>query len=193
MSDRPWWMVAVQWALYGVLMSVAITWLGRSRRKPRPPEERNVLRHPASVLVTGILSFGLFAGIIVIMHLYPNRTVTPVTTGIFVFFAAITLPMLSAYFLERSRLSEDGLEFHNFLGMRRWLPWSELREVRFAPVMRWFRLTTRSGTTARVSIMLMGLPEFAQHVLRHAPPEALEDDLRRALRAMAAGDLPPLF
>jgi hypothetical protein len=41
--------------------------------------------------------------------------------------------------------------------------------------------------------MLMGLPEFAQHLLRHAPPEALDEDLRSAFEAMVGGDLPPVW
>jgi hypothetical protein len=193
MSDRPWWMIAGQWTLWAIVMALVMGWLARSRRRARRPEERNVLRYPMSILVTGILCFGVLAGIVVMMNLYPNRSVTFVTNGIFVGFAALAVPLMTGYFLERSVLSEEGLEFRNFLGMRRWLPWSELRDVRYVPVMRWFRLTTRSGTTARISIMLMGLPEFAQHLLRHAPPEALDEDLRSAFEAMVGGDLPPVW
>jgi hypothetical protein len=64
--------------------------------------------------------------------------------------------------------------------------------VHYAPVLKWFRLETREGKVARISAMLVGLPEFAQVLLRRAPPGAIDDETAQVLRATAAGDLPPL-
>jgi len=114
-------------------------------------------------------------------------------TAGFIGFTAMGLPIISGYFLERHQLSNDGIAFRNFIGIRRYLRWAELREVRFAPFMRWFRLTTQSGTTARVSIMLIGLPGFARKILKHAPEEAFDEEARVMLGRIARGDLPPTY
>jgi hypothetical protein len=45
--------------------------------------------------------------------------------------------------------------------------------VRYTPLMKWFRLETQSGNVARVSVMLMGLPEFAGLLLQNAPQGAI--------------------
>jgi FtsH-binding integral membrane protein len=186
-------MIAGQWALWGVLMTVIMGLIDRSRRKARRPSERNVMRLPLSILIVGLVCSGLFGGVAVLSNLYPNRTVTWWTTAAFIGFAAMGLPIITGYFLERHRLSEDGIAFRNFLGMPRYLAWSELHAVRYAPVLRWFRLTTHSGTTARVSIMLIGLPAFARHILRRAPESAFDEEARVMLNRIARGELPPTW
>ena len=71
--------------------------------------------------------------------------------------------------------------------VRRYLRWSDLRTVRYAPVMKWFRLETRSGDVARVSAMMMGLPEFARIFLAHSPKEAVEPHTLQMLQSTADG------
>lgn len=63
----------------------------------------------------------------------------------------------------------------------------------YAPAMKWFRLETRSGDVARLSVMLMGLPAFAQVLLAHAPAEAIAPETRAILEATAAGDPPSVW
>lgn len=62
-----------------------------------------------------------------------------------------------------------------------------------APALKWFRLETRSGKVARVSAMLIGLPDFARLVLRYAPADAIEPDTLPVLRATAEGNPPPIW
>jgi len=71
--------------------------------------------------------------------------------------------------------------------VRRYLRWSDLRTVRYAPVMKWFRLETRSGDVARVSAMMMGLPEFARILLAHSPQRGVEPHTLQMLQSTADG------
>jgi hypothetical protein len=61
-----------------------------------------------------------------------------------------------------------------------------LRTVRYTPLMKWFRLETR------VSVMLMGLPEFAGLLLQNAPQGAIAAGTLDVLRATAAGNPPSI-
>ena len=65
--------------------------------------------------------------------------------------------------------------------------------MQYAPVMKWFRLENSSGEVARISAMLVGLPEFARLLLRQAPPRAIEDATLPILQATADGDPPPVW
>jgi hypothetical protein len=68
-----------------------------------------------------------------------------------------------------------------------------LRDVRYAPVLKWFRLETRSGDVARISVMLMGLPAFARLLLEDAPEDAIDSGTLRILQATAEGKLPSVW
>ncbi len=191
--SQPWWAAAVQWAIWGVLMAVVMGWVARSRLKTRPRSDARRLAHPPSTLVIGLVTFVFFAGIAIISNVYANRTTTWWTTAIFVGFALLAVPMILDYFLARHEVSEDGLSYGRLSGPRGYLGWSELRRVRYAPVMKWFRLETRSGHVARISAMLIGLPEFARLVLAHAPPDAVDPETFEILEATASGNPPPVW
>jgi hypothetical protein len=72
-------------------------------------------------------------------------------------------------------------------GQRGILRWSEVRKVRFASVMKWFVLELHSGTTVRVSAMLIGLPEFARLLLRYVPKEAIDPEAHALLLETTQG------
>ena len=59
--------------------------------------------------------------------------------------------------------------------------------------MKWFRLETQSGDVARISVMLIGPPEFARLLLSHAPPDAIEAETRLILQARADGNPPSVW
>lgn len=190
MSD--WWAGAIKWTIWAIVMTAVMAWLARSRLKPRPPAESGRLYHPASTLITGFAGFAFFAGVAVISNVYANRTTTGWTTALFVGFAVMSVPIMLDYFLARHAVSDEGLSYGRLLGRRGYLRWSELYRVRYAPVMKWFRLETREGKVARISAMLVGLPEFARVLLRRAPPGTIDEPTLQILRSTAAGHLPPL-
>jgi hypothetical protein len=116
-----------------------------------------------------------------------------VDTAIFVGFALLSSCIIVDYFRARHEVQEEGLAYRKFFGARKYLRWSDLRAVRYDPGMKWFRLETQSSEVARLSVMLMGLPEFARVLLLHAPRSAIESDTRQVLKATAEGNPPSVW
>jgi heme/copper-type cytochrome/quinol oxidase subunit 4 len=193
MSDRPWWAIALQWTLWALLMSLVMGWLAKGRFRARPTSQARRLAHPPSTLMIGAVCSVFFAGLAVVSNVVPNKTTTWWTTSIFVGFAILSAPLVVDYFMANHQVSEDGLAYTKLVGTRKYLRWSDLRDVRYASSMKWFRLETRSGDVARISVMLMGLPEFARLLLANAPDDAIQSDTLPILQATAQGNPPSLW
>jgi hypothetical protein len=191
--DRAWWITALQWSATVGVIALVMGWLGRSRVRARPAADARRMVHPPGVLIVGLICFAFFAGITVVSNLYPNDTATWWTTAVFVGFALLALSLMMAFFLERHDVSDEGVATRTFVGTRKSIRWADLAAVRYAPSMKWFRLETGSGTVARISVMLMGLPEFARVLLQHAPPGAIDAATLDVLRATAAGNPPSVW
>ena len=193
MNDRSWWLDVLQWTIWGVVMTLVMGWLGKSRLRRRAQSESGVLRHPRSTFIIGILGFGFFAAFTVLSNMYPNTTATWWTTAIFVGFALMSAPMMIEFFVVRHVVSDEGLAYRKLFGQRGFLRWSELRTVRYGATMKWFRLETQGGVVVRISGMLMGLPEFARALLRGAPTASIDPAALPVLEATADGDPPSLW
>lgn len=141
----------------------------------------------------GLACFIFFAAAAILSNVFRNHTTTWGTTSIFVGFALISLPMITDYFIARHKVSEEGLAYRKITGAARYLRWSELKHVRYATGMKWFRLETQSGEVARISAMLMGLPEFARLLLAHTPKDAIDDAALPVLQATAGGNAPSVW
>jgi hypothetical protein len=193
MIEKPLAARAIQWLVWAIFMLAVMRWMARSRNRPRPPAEERVLSHPRSTLIMGLVCFVFFAGAAIVSNVFRNHTTTWWTTSIFVGFALLSFPMISDYFIARYMVSEDGLAYRKITGSARYLRWSELRYVRYATGMKWFRLETQSGEVARISAMLMGLPEFARLLLANTPKDAIDSDALPVLQATAGGDAPSVW
>ena len=136
---------------------------------------------------------GLFLAILVLANLFPNETVTWWVNAIFAGFALLSLTMVSAYFLDKHEVSEAGLSYTPLLRWtRKDLAWGEVQSLRYNPVLKWFTIKG-VDRTARISVMLMGLPEFARLALAHAPSGAIDDATADLLRATAEGHPPSVW
>jgi hypothetical protein len=193
MTDNLSWTTALQWTLWAVVMALVMGWLGRSRFRVRSPSDAGTLVHPPSTLIVGVVGFAFFFGIAVVSNVFRNKTTTWWTTAIFVGFALLSAVVVVNYFMARHEVSEEGLSYRTLLGSQKSLRWSDVRAVSYAPAMKWFRLETRSGDVARISVMLMGLPEFARLLLQLAPEEAVDPDTRQVLQATAEGHPPSVW
>ena len=149
--------------------------------------------HPPSTLIIGLICFGCFAGMAIVSNVVRNKTTTWWTTTIFVGFALLSAVMIIACFIIKHEVSDEGLSYRKLLGTTKTLRWSDVRAVRYAPAMKWFRLETRSGDVARISVMLMGLPEFARLLLEHVPVDAVDSESRQILQATAEGHPPSVW
>ena len=193
MSDRPWWATVLQWTLWALVMSAVMGWLGRARMKERPAAEARQLRHPTSTLITGVVGVGFFTAMAVLSVVASDGPGTGWFALIFVGFALLSAPMLLDYFIGRHEVSDEGLAYRKLSGARRFMRWSEVRTVRYATMMKWFRLEAQGGDVARLSVMLMGLPEFARLLLAHVPEGAIEPATQAVLQATADGQPPSVW
>ena len=193
MAEQAWWITVLQWTAWFGLMSLVMGWLARSRLRARAASDAHRLRYPPSTLIVGLVCFAFFAGIAVVSNLYPNETATWWTTAIFVGFALLSAPMVAGFVFQHHDVSNDGLAYRNVIGARKDLRWSDLKAVRYSPTKKSFRLETRTGDTARISAMLMGLPEFARVLLEHTPKEAIDARTVNVLEATAAGNPPSVW
>jgi hypothetical protein len=148
---------------------------------------------PVSILIVGLVGFAFFAGIAVISNIFWNKTSTWWTTCTFIGFALLSSVVVYGYFVEEHEVSEEGLTYTSFAGIKKFLRWSDLRAVRYAPYMKWFRLETNSGSIARVSVTVTGLPEFARLLMQKAPKASIDAETVNVLRATSAGDPPGVW
>ena len=161
--------------------------------RPRPACCDQQLRHPVSTLIIGLACFLLFAAIAVVSNVFANKTTSWWTTAIFVGFALLALPVVGDYFAARHEVAREGLRYGRLIGAGGFLRWDQLRSVRFSLGMKWFRLESQSGTVVRISVMLMGLPVFAQMLLANARPEAIDPTTQTILQATAEGNPPSVW
>lgn len=190
MAPESWWTTSITWLVWIVVMSVAVGWFSASRRRKAVAPGRMV--HPLTTAIIGFAGLILFAGAAILSNLFPNGTATWWTTTLFVGFALLSLPMVSGYYLEQHQISDEGLAFRNFAGIRKHLRWSDVQSVRCSYFMNWIRLETRTGTVACVRMMLTGLPDFSRAVLHHVPRQAIDPATLHFFEATAAGHAPAL-
>jgi hypothetical protein len=78
-------------------------------------------------------------------------------------------------------------------GTRGTLKWNQVRRVHYSSFAKWFRIETEDGQVARISALLVGLPDFARAVLSGVRQEALDPDTAAILHATAHGELPRVW
>lgn len=191
---REWWEPIVQWTLWGLFMALVMGWIAKSRKGKRAGAESSMLCHPASTLVIGVAGFVLFAGMAVAANvLWKGESSSPQVTILFLAFAVASLTLVADYYFARHYVSDMGIEYGRMMGQRRTLLWSDVQRIGFAPAAKWFVLEDRKGNKARVSTMLMGLPEFARLVLLHVPVPAIEARTHAILHETAQGRPPSIW
>ena len=179
----------------GIFVALFMLWLSRARLRKRSPAERDILAYPPILLVFGIIYTFIFLGFAMLIFLtLPNGAEK---WRLFSFFVALSLggvPIITTSLFERHRVSAWGIEYSPLLGIGAggYLPWSEVRRVKFSRFMRWFILEGYDGTKIRISAMMMGLPEFARYLLAAVPPEAMDAKTLYLLRQTAYGSPPDL-
>ena len=188
-QNRTW----LQWTLWAVLMSLVMGWVGRSRGRARPAAAARRLQHPTSTLIIGVVCFLFFAAIAVVSNVFANSTTSWWTTAIFVGFALLALPVVGDYFAARHDVSDEGLRYNRLVGSGGYIRWADIKKVQFSDAMKWFRLESQSGEVVRLSIILMGLPEFARVLLAHTPRESIEKNALPVLQATAEGNPPSVW
>ncbi|MCF7797970.1 MAG: hypothetical protein K9N11_08470 [Lentisphaeria bacterium] len=189
--QNDWWLEIVKWLLLAVVFIFIGIGFRRYGFRVRPSPDGTTLKQPVSVLMAGVVGFIFWGGITVISNtIARNETTTLWSTAIFVFLALMSLVLIAYYFFARHHLSPEGLAYGKLYGKREFIRWSDIREIKYKPRRGWFRLQTAAGSGIRISVALLGLPEFAQHILAHVSPERLDNPTRSLLMEIAAGKKP---
>jgi hypothetical protein len=184
----------VQWTLWGIAMALVMGWVARSRFRKRPESDARMLAHPLSTLLIGVVGLAFFGGIAVISNTVgKNKTTTIWTTLAFLAFALASVAIIADYYFARHRVSELGMGYGRMFGRRGTFNWSDTKRVRYASAMKWFAIDLRDGSTVRISVMLMGLPEFARLLLAQVPRSVIDDEAYVILRETEQGSPPSVW
>ncbi len=184
---------AVQWIVWFVLMTLVMGWLARSRSRIRAASDNALLYHPTSTLIVGLVTGGLFLGIAVLSYLFPNTTGSLAITLFFAAFALLGAVLVLEYVRVRHCLESGGLSYQKLFGKGGRLRWNEVARVHYSETAKWFRIVTVNGEVVRVSVMLVGLPQFARAVLDEIPPERIDPETKPVLEKTAAGFPPSMW
>jgi len=190
----PQWLMNLAQAVFWVAaMTVTMRWLARTRRRALPAQDADHLRQPGSMLAIGIVGTLFCIGIIVAFTIWPDDSSGFWSYAFFYAFTLLPLFIVADYFNGRHDVSESGMDVGRASGRRLSFAWDEVAGIRYAQSAGWFKIALRSGATVRISVMLMGLPVFADKLLRHVPNARIEADALKVLKEAAAGKLPGIW
>jgi len=200
MSQRPFWASIIQWTLWALIMAGLAGWLGKARMKRVVSDGkrvvsdgRTVMAYPRSALVLAIVCVVIATGLTV-LSLYASRENAPWwTTALFAAVLAGSLHWLVDCFVARYSLTDEGLGYFSVFTGARLFRWKELRSLKYAPNMHWFKLVDSEGHVARISVMMTGLPEFARLLMERAREVNIDAATVPILTQTARGDPPSIW
>ena len=190
----PDWLPALAQSVFWIVsMALTTVWLARSRQRPLPASDPDRLRQPPAMLVVGIVGIVFCVGAMTAFTIWPDDSVTVWPYVFFGGFTLLPLYIVADYRNARHAVTEAGMEFGRPSGRRLAFRWDDVERIRYARSAGWFRIALHSGEVVRVSSMLMGLPVFADKVLRHVPAARIDPQARAMLEDAARGKLPSLW
>jgi hypothetical protein len=173
-------------------MTLVMGWFARSRLQPAARTATGVvLKLPVSLLLLGTVCAVMFGAFTVLSYSAP--TGGPFVAAIFVVFAALGCYLVFEYFRDRYELRSGGLAYRTPLGTERFAPWADVIWVRYSRMGNWLVLKLRNGRTLRLSVMLIGLPTFAEALLRNVHPDLIAEDSRQIIQETARGEPPKVW
>ena len=189
MADQTWWVQFLQPVLWFAVMSLVMGWVARSRFRSRAASRQRILEYPPSTLVIGLSSIGMFGGMAVLTIVAGERWWL---TAFFAGFALMGAPYAFDYFVIAHQVSEEGIVQRRRMGGTTFIRWTDVRRIRYGQTMKWFLVETHGGHVLRLSVTLMGLPEFAEFALAHAA-HAIDGDALAVVEATADGTPPSVW
>ena len=194
MSSQPFWTQVIQWTIFGLVMGALGKWLGNARMAARPGSDSRVLSHPRTTLVIGVVCTAVGLAFVVLPAILVREGT--VAGGVVLVFAPIlfgSAMMIREYYIVRVEVSETGMTWRKLSGARKALAWKDVKSVRYSNALKWFRVEAANGDVARLSAMLMGLPQFAQMAWDHAPAQAFDEFTMQTIQQTARGNPPSVF
>lgn len=189
-NQNAWWVPVAKGLVFVIVMSALGVLLAKLRRRADRATPAGVLRHTGALLTIGVVCSLLFFGGAGASVLFAKGSELWVAVAIFLLLGALSALVIIEYFRIHHEYGSNGMRYSRLFGSKQALTWQEVISLRYRPNLRWLEIKTRTGKTARVSIMMAGLPGFAMTVLRHVPPAAIEPATQNLLFAMMRGRVP---
>lgn len=186
LMDVDWLGIVFQIVFWLIAMALLMRWFARSRLRERAPEDAHVLRSPPALLIVALVCLVMSVAML-IGSFSESGGIIPFVVGSAM--SLLSLSLIADYYFARHHLDQQGMDYGRMLGHGGRFAWSEVRRVGFNKRMNWYRLELESGATVRISGMHMGLPEFAEHVLRHVAAERIAAPVLTMLKSAAHGKL----
>jgi hypothetical protein len=187
-----WWEALLRFGGPALLTSLILGWMQIRRARAAATGEAGRLQHPPAALYMAMGILALFAALGVLLLVSDKGTGVAHATGIFAALAVLSLLLVAGYYRSRYELTADGVNYGRLLGARGSLKWRDVTQLTYSPGMKWFRIQTSTGETARIFVMRRGLPDFAQAVLAQVPSYAIDERALAVLKASSHGELPKL-
>ena len=182
----------IQWAIWAAAMSLVMGWLARSRQQPPAGHAQGTLVHPRTTLVIGVVCALIFVALALASAIFPGTTGSVWVTLLFLAFASLGALIILEYQRARHTVTPEGIHYGRLFGQGGFLPWKNIQTLHYSASAKWFRLQGPQGV-ARLSAMLVGLPQFAQLALANVSPQAIDPPTRVVLEQTAAGHLPSIW
>ncbi len=151
-----------------------------------------MLHHPKRTLYFGGGAFAFFFLLAVGTIALGSAPERWILVGFWAVFLLIATPMLLAYFRNRHELTDSEMKYGSTFGRGGRFRWSEVRRVDYQALHKRVRIEAENGRVAKVPIMLVGVPQFAQMVLTKVPTESIDPIARKALKWLVLGEVPPM-
>lgn len=189
-----WLSIISSLVVWVIIMALFTRWLARSRLRARPAAEACHLRYPPEIIYCAIVGVLFSVGMLAAAVFWSDGPVSLVVGSLFALgMSALCLSLVADYRHARHQVQAEGMAYGRMLGQRGMFLWSDVKRVNFSEGMNWYWIVLESGTTVRISGMLMGLPAFAAHVLEHVPAHRIDATARARLEAAVQGKLHKLW
>ena len=164
-------------ALAVVAFLALIAWAGRQGRpRPAPGPDTLLLRY--NLLFRWFayaVAFGIPVGLTIALYFHPPRAAERwYVLGLYLLFAALTLPLVweaSRYYL---LVTTNGLEARSAWRGTRFLAWDDIDGLSYSSINSWFVFSATNGERLRVSAYVSGLNNLLALVETRLPAVAIK-------------------
>jgi len=191
--EKYWWISVLQWFIWAIAVTLILGWMSRGRNRRPSPNETLTLVYPTSILVLGIVCVVFFSGLEIVSIVFDNGTTSVLTHSVFLVGSGLGLYYILEFILVNHQVSDTGLDSRRSTGISQSIRWSDVTVVSHSNVLKWYKIKTSLGKTARISFWLIGQDEFANMVLKNVQPNVIDPQTKQILQSAAGGRLPDVW
>ena len=161
----------------------------RTRRRDLESYTGSEVRFPPYVLLEGIVGFLFFISVALVSNLFPNETVTVITTSVFVIFSTLSGYQAFLYFAQRHQICDSHILFTSMFNTQTKIYWKVVAAVSYNPGIKWFVVETTSGKKYHISEIMRGIRQFSVAVIANVEPDKIARTASERLQKLQEGKL----